>query len=221
VFAQFPDLGPLRLHSYRAIADRHPGVLVTLVSAIIGVASHLLLDAFTHDGRWGASWLGLDARTVAFPLVGPTTPAHLLQDAGHTVGSLIGLLLFVVIGRDRLMERWYGSEVVTRARRFHLAPSARVWFWTIAGLVAAPVAAVARVGDAAPVFSALLGATLGLLVAGCLPFAAATAPTTEAVPPPEGDGPTAGVIEKRSRQRAVTRLGLVKVRASSRRSRTP
>jgi len=169
VFANLPDLGPFRVWSYRAISDRRPALIITVSSAAIGIASHLLIDAFTHDQRWGATWLGLDTTMVRLPGRAPMSVAHLLQYGGHTIGSLIGILLFLAIGRRRLMERRYGADVVARARRVSLRSVDRTAFWLVAVVVALPIAAAGRAGGSRGAFPIILGGVVGLLVAGCLP----------------------------------------------------
>ena len=84
---------------------RRPLLAVTVLCALLGSASHVVIDGFTHNGRWGAEWLGLDQWVVAdLPVRGELTAARGLQYLGHVGGSLIGLALFAQIGRRRLLE---------------------------------------------------------------------------------------------------------------------
>lgn len=116
----FPDLGPLRVRSYGVLATRRPAALITLSSALLGTGSHVVMDWFTHSGQPAVQWLGYDDLQVT--IFGYTKSlASTLQDLGHTFGSLAGLLLLVLIGRQRLLEQWYGVERVRAARR--LRPS--------------------------------------------------------------------------------------------------
>jgi hypothetical protein len=140
-FAQLPDLGWFRLHSYRVLALGRPAFVATLTSVLIGAVSHVVIDAFTHADRFGAQWLGYDDVVVDVPLRGSLPVPDLLQDLGHLLGTVAGILLLLHIGRRRLLEQWYGAEMVARVREFAVAPSRRLVFWSIvaAGL---PLAAL-------------------------------------------------------------------------------
>lgn len=169
VFPQFPDLGAMRLHSYAVIGRRRPLAVVTAGSAVIGALSHIVIDAFTHDPGWGARWLHLDEHWVAMPFRSDVSAARALQYVGHSVASVVGLLLFYYIGRHRLLERWYGSEDVRRARAARPTTVQRVRFWGVSFAVAMVVGGV--VGPLAHtrvVFTVMAGWVVGLLTAGSL-----------------------------------------------------
>lgn len=104
LFAHVPDAGPFRVHSLRVLAQRRPPVVQTLVGWSLGYGSHLLVEALTHEPRWGAPWLGLGKL------------AMVLQFAGHTAGSLVGLALLVLVGSRRKLDEWYGDDAVEQAR---------------------------------------------------------------------------------------------------------
>lgn len=167
IAANLPDLGPLRIRSYGVLPCRRPGWVVTLVSASMGVASHIVLDSFTHSGGFGAQLVGFD-RGLTLPWWGETTIAGVLQHTGHVVLSAATLVMLAVVGRRRLLERWYGGTPVAAARRVRPAPRQRVVFWaTTAAVTAALVATAGAIGRSA-VFAALLGGVLGALLAGSL-----------------------------------------------------
>jgi hypothetical protein len=171
-FAQLPDAGPLRLHSYRVLGLRRPAIALTACSAALGVASHLVVDSFTHRWRWGSNWLGLNEVVLTLPVKGPVAGAQVLQYAGHVLGSLAALAMFAHIGRRRLVERWYGAEAVAAARSFALTPVDRLRFWS----VVAAFASVSVVGGGwagtpellrqSGIFAAALGGVVGMLVMG-------------------------------------------------------
>lgn len=169
VFGNLPDLGPFRLHSYRVIARRRPTTLTTVVSALIGAVSHVLIDAFSHSGRWGSTLLGLDETLFSVPIRGEMSGARLIQYVGHTVGSAVAIGLFFYIGRSRHLEQWYGTAAVAAARRFSMPASARVAFWTTYAIVAVAVAACLRAAGASLVFCAIDGLVAGALCAGAIP----------------------------------------------------
>lgn len=177
VFANVPDAGPFRLHSYRALAQRHPGFAVTLFSAVVGALSHVLLDAFTHSGRWGSELLGLDEVLFTLPVRGAMSGARVLQYLGHSLGSLIAIGLFLYIGRSRRLEQWYGEAAVTDARTFTMTATARVRFWIVLACVALLVTAgLSAAGGSLP-FSAIDGFVFGALAAGALPTGDSSRPT--------------------------------------------
>jgi len=160
IFAHLPDAGPLRLRSLRVIGTRRPPLLITVWSAALGAGSHIVIDAFTHRGWWGARLLGLSE----WP--GEYVVPDILQAVGHVVGTLAALLLLIHIARRGLLERWYGAPAVEAARRVDV--TGRVRFWSTFGLVfAVPVLVVLMVGRD-PVFVGVAATVAGLLVAGWL-----------------------------------------------------
>ena len=84
VAAHLPAGGPFALRDYGALRFSGHAWWVTVVSALLAAASHLVLDA-------------------AEKLV----PAAEL--AGHIVGTLALLTFAMVIGRRRLVRRWHGD----------------------------------------------------------------------------------------------------------------
>jgi hypothetical protein len=175
VFANLPDAGPFRIHSYRVITRRRPGVVTTLVGASIGALSHVVIDAFTHSGRWGSDLLGLDEVLFTAPIRGAMTGARVLQYLGHGLGSLIAVGLFLYIGRSRRLEQWYGDAAVTSARSFRLSASSRVQFWVVLVGVAVVVAGGLSAAGGSSTFSAIDGVVVGALAAGALPNRGAAA----------------------------------------------
>ncbi len=167
IAANLPDLGPFRLRSYGVLPQRRPGWFVTLTSAWIGVASHIVLDSFTHSQGWGAQQVGFD-RVVTLPVRGDASVAGILQYSGHVVLSLATLAMLLVVGRRRLLERWYGTDAVADARRHRPTSVQRLVYWvTVAATTVGVVAAAGSIGRSA-VFAGLLGALIGSLLAGSL-----------------------------------------------------
>ena len=166
IFAHVPDLGPLRLRSYQVLSLRRPPLLVTLVSAVVGAGSHVVIDAFTHRSRWGAQWLGLDRVVGTVPIRGEFTWARVLQYLGHTVGSVAFVLVIVWIASRGRLGQWYGPEAVDRVRRLRVTPGRRLLFWAV---VLAPVVAAVASGpqtNSGRVFLPILGLFVGFLAAG-------------------------------------------------------
>lgn len=168
VFANTPGLGPLRLRSYRVLGHRRPGRIVTVASAAVGAGSHVLVDGFTHRGRWGANALGLNDVIGTLPLRGELTEARALQYTGHVGGSLAFVALLVVIASTGRLERWYGPETVATARRAPATPGGPVLFWgLIAGAVVTAVAAASAAGLSA-LFLAVLALAVGTVASGAV-----------------------------------------------------
>jgi hypothetical protein len=115
LFGSMPDLGPLRVNSYRVLKAGRPRFLVTALSGFIGAASHVFVDSFTHPDRFGANIFGLNRVLFEGPM-GPVQAAKLLQYIGHTFGSLLGVVLFVLVVSRKHLGDWYGTEEVALAR---------------------------------------------------------------------------------------------------------
>jgi hypothetical protein len=175
VFAHLPDFGPLRVHSLRVLGRRKPRLGVTIVSAAIGAGSHIVLDGFTHKGRFGSRWLGFDRVLFTVPVKGEMTISRVFQYFGHTVGSVIGLLLLAAIARRHLLDDWYGEGNVADARRFSLTTMQRLVFWVIVacGLFAAVVWPISTEGSTT--FRVIDGLAATTLLASLIPFCRSSA----------------------------------------------
>ncbi len=166
IFRQLPNLGPLHLRSYQVLGTRRPPLLITAHSAALGVASHVVIDAFTHQYRWGADLAGLNHVLFSVPVNGDVVAARALQYVGHGVGSLLFVVFMVVLDRRRYLEGRYGADVVAVARAERPRRSERIRFWAVvAATTGLGVAAAAAVGWS-PLFPAVTGVAAGLLVAG-------------------------------------------------------
>ena len=184
VFGNLPDVGPFRIHSYRVITRRRPTILTTLAGALIGAGSHVLMDAFTHTGRWGSTLLGLDETLFTAPIRGEMSGARLIQYFGHTVGSAVAIGLCFYIGRSRCLEHWYGTTSVAAVRRFTMPASARITFWATFTIIAVAVTTALSAAGASLVFCAIDGLVLGALCAGAIPATAGrTIPAVPTGPP--------------------------------------
>lgn len=117
VAAHLPPGGPLAIRDYGVLATmRHP-LRVTVWSALLGAASHLVWDSFTHP------------YIVVFdPFLGPDTPGlpwwRAVQLVSEVVGAAVSVSVAVHIGRHRLLLAWHGPAPVV-AHRF-------VLFWSVA-----------------------------------------------------------------------------------------
>lgn len=166
IFAHVPDLGSLRLRSYAVIGTRWPSASSTLVSAVIGASTHVVIDAFTHDGWWGADLLGLDRTVAEGSALGAVSIADLLQIAGHVLGTVVAFGVLSSIGSQRLLEQWYGEAAVRTARAEPFVMTRALVFW-LAVMVPTLVVGVVRVLTERPaVFPVLTTGVLAALAMG-------------------------------------------------------
>ncbi|MEM7339657.1 MAG: DUF4184 family protein [Actinomycetota bacterium] len=169
IFAVVPDLGPFRLRSYRVLATRRPAALVTLTSAVAGAGSHVVIDGFTHRGRWGADWLGLNEPILTDPIRGEAlSGAEIAQDLGHVVGAVIFTITLFVIGVTGRLCDWYGEDAVAEARAVVATARQRAVFGLI---VAVPVlTTIGVVGElrSSTIFISMLVGAPAILVAGAV-----------------------------------------------------
>ena len=176
LFGALPDFGPLKAKSYRVLRHGRPRLLVTALSAFIGVASHLLVDSFTHTDRFGSNLLGINDILFEFPVLGGMSGARMLQYLGHTVGSLIGVLLFVLVVSKRHLGEWYGEDQLRAARNAPVRPGSRRRLYFIVGLGLAAGMAWGSSTSIFPVFHLGLTFVMALLIAGIINRPAALAP---------------------------------------------
>jgi hypothetical protein len=168
IFASMPDLGPLRLRSYRVLGWRRPAIVVTAISAVVGSGSHVLIDGFTHAGRWGASALGLNDEVGTVPIRGALTGAQVLQYLGHVGGSLLFVGALVTMASSSHLESWYGADAVARAR---LAPGSRggpILFWVLILLLTAASVGASQWAGRSTLFLPVLVAVLSMVAIGAL-----------------------------------------------------
>ncbi len=166
LFGSMPNFGPLKARSYRVLSKGRPRFTITLWSALIGVLSHIGVDSFTHSGRLGARFFGLQRVLFDGP-DGPVTAAKTLQYLGHTVGSLIGMILFVLVVSKKHLGEWYGTDVVDAAKAAPVRPGARrralliltgsLWIGAVWGVA---------FGASVPVFHMGFTLVMGLLLVG-------------------------------------------------------
>lgn len=175
-FAQIPDLGRFRLRSFRVLAARRPAVWQTVTSALIGAITHIWLDSFTHADRNASMFLGLDARVPFDVRFGPPlTYARMLQGFLHVFGSLACVGILWVIGNRRLLDRWYGEEIVARHRDSYVSTPQRWAFWSIVGL-GVPVALIWTIGRPGAVFHLIDALAISTAIA-CLVVRPKSSPT--------------------------------------------
>lgn len=168
IFANLPDLGPLRLRSYGVLVYRRPPILITVLSASLGAGSHVLVDAFTHRGRWGAELLGLDVEVGTLPILERFTLAGIAQYLGHIFGSVAFVAALVVIARRRLLEDWYGQAQVEEARSLQASRSHRLLFCVMTVMPTLGAAALAPSLGQRRVFLAIVAVVFSLLFVGAI-----------------------------------------------------
>ncbi|MBT8227278.1 MAG: DUF4184 family protein [Dactylosporangium sp.] len=138
VAAHLPTGGRLALRDYGVLATvRHPWP-ITGSSALLGAASHLGWDAFTHPR--------VDGGLVLFPVLHHPVPLvglawwQLLMMGSDLIGAVAAIALVLRVGRARLLVAWHGAvpPVVPRPARFWPAVAA-VLVIGLATLPAQPV----------------------------------------------------------------------------------
>lgn len=168
IFAQLPDFGLLRLRSFRVLGHRSPRTIDTIVSAMLGGASHMIADAFTHDFRWGANLLNLNDTFVNLPVVGEFTEARVLQYLGHSLGSIgfVGVLL-IIASKGKLAE-WYGETAVNKARQVDVSPVSRIVFWSVLVVPIIVAGLVAPQLERSSLFAVVTASFVSILAAGSI-----------------------------------------------------
>lgn len=165
---QLPDLGPFRLRSYAVVSDRRPRFRSTLASAALGAVSHIVIDAFTHAGRWGADLAGLNDVVGEVPVQGEMTEARVLQYIGHGLGSLMFAAALILIASQGRLNTWYDPATVQRARQYLPTSRERATFWTVALVPPLIALAVAPSIGSSQLFLPISIGSASTIVAGCL-----------------------------------------------------
>lgn len=124
VAAHLPAGGRLALRDYGVLGAVRHRWQVTTSSALIGAASHIAWDAFTHPTVDGGRVIFAFLHTHVWPGV-PWW--QLLSVASDLAGFVLGTVLLVQLGRERLLRRWHGSPPSTAPRP--------VPFWSAVALV--------------------------------------------------------------------------------------
>ncbi len=183
LFGSVPDFGPLRLRNYRVLRLGRPRLLVTALSSFIGVFSHVAIDSFTHAGRFGSNLFGLQRTLVDSPF-GEVSGARLLQYLGHTVGSLVGMILFVLVVSRRHLGEWYGPDQIHVAQRAPVHPAATRRLGLVLGACLVFSGVWGDATERVPIFHLGLCVVIGLLFAGTInraPEPIDTSPTDRTV----------------------------------------
>lgn len=128
--AQLPDPWGAEVRALACSAHRWP---ITVVSALLGGCSHVFVDGFTHRYGWGydhVAWLHQ-------PIADGWQVADAMQYVGHTLGTLLGALLFYRLCVTRRVSHWNGS-----CERQRELPLVVPWFWSAFGWGASACALV-------------------------------------------------------------------------------
>ncbi len=168
VFANLPDLGPLRLRSYRVLGQRRHSFAATATGAGLGAGSHVLIDAFTHAGRWGADALDLNDVVATVPIRGEMTEARVLQYLGHVGGTFLFLAALLMIASTRRLERWYGQVAVAEARRRAPTLGGPFLFWGLVLLCVIVAIGLAHSTGRSALFAGVTATAFSIVVVGAL-----------------------------------------------------
>jgi hypothetical protein len=112
--------------------------------------------------------LGIDEALGPWPFLGEYTVTALLQYAGHAAGTVAAILLLAHIARRRLLERWYGPELVHAVRRVDVAPGERLRFWSAFGFTTGITVLAAFLFGGEVLFVVVAMTVASLILAGSL-----------------------------------------------------
>jgi hypothetical protein len=104
VWDHLPNLEPFYLRDYRGLAAHRYVWPWAALGALIGAASHVALDHFTHDWGWFAQHVDwYDSVVIEGVFSRNWTVFRLVQYAGHVVGTAVGVWMLARYGRARWM----------------------------------------------------------------------------------------------------------------------
>ncbi|MDR7318737.1 DUF4184 family protein [Brevibacillus nitrificans] len=134
LFSCLPRVVQKRFQKRRAYQSKHPlwvSWLIFVYSALLGIASHLLWDSFTHQGAWAVTSFPILQSLIGFGEV--TFPVYKWLQHGSTLIGATALALAVWRGKEVSTVFPEGSEV---------SLSVKGWYWlsiVLAGVAAASV----------------------------------------------------------------------------------
>jgi hypothetical protein len=124
VAAHLPAGGVLALRDYGALHRVRHRVLVTAASAVIGAASHIVLDAVSHPRVDGGRFPTLHHE------LGPDVPLwYVISMMLDLSGMIAAVAAIVYIGQTGTVRGWHGPPPAT--------PTRPVVFWSAVALVVA------------------------------------------------------------------------------------
>lgn len=151
VARHLPRLGRFRLNelAYVEAQPRTPGHLATVVACIVvGAATHLGWDLFTHDGTWmgeHVAWLADSGLRLGGNAI---SGARVLWTLSTVVGGLFSVLVLREVGARGLLRRWAEERLPGSTGAIDVeAPPAtsHLAFWAPVLLVTPAAAVVAYV----------------------------------------------------------------------------
>lgn len=135
-----------------ALATARRSVPRTVVSALVGAASHQFVDGFTHASGWATRRSELLSRWVHVAGL-DVQVTRIIQYAGHVVGSLAGAMMLIAIVRTGKLEEWSAEDVgAPIAREAGRAAARRMRAAIAAGVALAVLASlsIAHLGGGVP-----------------------------------------------------------------------
>lgn len=103
-----PDAGDFHLHDFALLARDQPPWWSTVLCGMVGGATHVLVDSFTHPDGFVVESIGFLHMTL-FSIGGHDVAIYkIFQQGGTVVGTLIGLEMLRRLGRDRRIRIWHG-----------------------------------------------------------------------------------------------------------------
>lgn len=126
VAAHLPQDRWFALRDYGVLGISRPRWWVTATSAVLGAATHIFWDGFTHPAENGA-WFVRAIPAMSREAVFGQPWWSITQWVSSTVGGAVALLLFVHIGRNRLLRTWHGPAPEVRRNP--------VLFWAVTAVI--------------------------------------------------------------------------------------
>lgn len=141
-------------HHRPGLRRRWPGSWRMPVALVLGAATHVLWDEFTHAGRWGERHVPLLAASYA------GRPGWLLA---QYAGGVLGLALLAV-----WLWRWWSRHAPTPPAGTAGEPGGRAWPWVLICAASGAAAVAAAVITGPPVREAAYAAAVEGIAAGAM-----------------------------------------------------
>jgi hypothetical protein len=106
----------------RALALSKHRLWISASSALLGGLSHVFIDGFTHAHGWAA----IRYETLRQHVYADLMLANLLQYIGHTIGTSLGVAMFMALISTRRISAWNRSRPTESA-------DAESRFWPLVG----------------------------------------------------------------------------------------
>jgi Domain of unknown function (DUF4184) len=118
-FRERVQLGPRTLN-VRSVGD----FALLLVSILVGIATHILWDSFTHRSYWPYHHLSLLRDTLQLPVIGRMPYYNFFQQLSSIIGMLVILIWFLRLPRSSPLHQHKTQGSGAHERRIFVVSSA-------------------------------------------------------------------------------------------------